>query len=300
MLEVGLPPEALLPHYCDTRVPKLAHLAAAAHRSLLLRHLARLEPMSASADAACEVADKQSNAGLCPDDSLPAASDAAVSIAAIHAPQAPVAEPACAQGAPADGDTKGAPRKRLCLRSLSVDFEVHCFLAGAAEPRADGASPDAGLGSGTAQPPAALPERTPSVLRRAASVTAAILAVAADQLGPSPDAEPDAALAGNAPAEPSAGGGAVPGKAAELVLAHGALIREAKAARRGGGPLSAAAVCECPICFEVRAQVAAACGHTLCGGCAGQLCAGGAAHLVPACPFCRVPIAGFGAALAAC
>lgn len=312
MLEVDLPPEALLPHYCDTRVPKLAHLAAAAHRGLLLRHLARLESRTSCADAAeeegeelkktvpCAAADRQSDAGLCPGDGPPAASDAAVSIAAIHAPLAPAVEPACAQGAPLEGGTKGAPRKRLCLRSLSVDFEVHCFLAGAGGPRAEGASPDAGLGSGSAHPPAALPERTPSVMRRAASVTAAMLAVAADQLGAGPDAEPDAALGGIEPAEPSGGGGVQPGKAAELVLAHGVPIREAKAGRGPSGPLPAAAVCECPICFEVGAQVAAACGHTLCGGCAGQLCAGGAAHLVPACPFCRVPIAGFEAALAAC
>ncbi|KAK9832490.1 hypothetical protein WJX81_001535 [Elliptochloris bilobata] len=41
MLEVDVPPEALLPHYCGERVPKLARLAAAAHRGLLLRNLAR-------------------------------------------------------------------------------------------------------------------------------------------------------------------------------------------------------------------------------------------------------------------
>ena len=314
MLEVDLPPEALLPHYCDNRVPKLAHLAAAAHRNLLLRHLARLESKTACGDAAGEAAADQPGAAQCSGGGLPAGRDAAVSIAAIHAQQAPAAEPACAKEAPAGGAGKdalacgkGAPRKRLCLRSLSVDFEVHCFLTSAGVPRADDASRDAGLGSGSAHHPASLPERAPGVMRRAASVTVAMLAAAAaDQLGPGPDAEPDAALGGIEPAdaamaEPSGGGGgARPGKATELGDAPGGLVLGTKVSRRGPRPSPAAAVCECPICFEVCAQVKAACGHTLCGGCAGQLCAGGAAHLVPACPFCRVPIAGFEVALVAC
>lgn len=179
--------------------------------------------------------------------------------------------------APACG--KGVAKKRRCLRSASVDFEVHCFMAAA-----EGAAANT-------NPSCSLPERTPSVMRRAASVTLAMFAAAADH-----------AFGGIEPADPadtSASG-----------FHRKLLPREAALGRPAVGDGASAALCsrpgseggaaECSICFEEGAQVAAACGHTLCGCCAGRLCAGVPAHLVPACPFCRTPIASFAPAALAC
>lgn len=53
--------------------------------------------------------------------------------------------------------------------------------------------------------------------------------------------------------------------------------------------------CECGICLDNKAGVEVfACGHTLCTGCALQLCL--ASSSTPSCPFCRCLMQGFRAA----
>ncbi len=278
MLEAGRAPEALLPHYCCERVPRLARLAAAAHRGLLLRHLAQAQvgpgappgspeparppaagPASPFARAACD------GCAASPPPCPPPPRCETASIAAVR-PAAP--PPAAGAKAEAAADSRAAVRKRRCSRSASVDFDVHCFVS------AGGAG---GAGASFGDPGCTVSERTPSAMRRAASVTLAMLAAAAD-----------CALGGESPG--------LPGKDARQGAPAGACTARASSGGDDAGPGwggAAAGGGECSICCEEGAQVAPACGHTLCAACARQLCAAGHASSVPACPFCRMPIASF-------